>query len=142
MKQGRVSRRTMYWAAAFALLNVLMYLTLQKFWIGGSSFLPLVGVLGEGDKFLFALVVNIGVIVGALISAAINGEFVVRMPGRGNSVRALIGGLLMGVGVSLAPGTCTTAFVTGMPMLSVASFMSAIGIFFGAYLAFRSTWRG
>ena len=49
----------------FAVLNVIMYLTIHKFWIGGSSFLPMIGKLGDGSKFLFALIVNLGVIVGA-----------------------------------------------------------------------------
>ena len=49
----------------FAVLNVIMYFTIHKFWIGGSSFLPMIGMLGDGNKFLFAFLVNIGVIVGA-----------------------------------------------------------------------------
>jgi len=133
--------KTIFWASAFAILNVAMYLTLHRFWIGGSSFLPLVGEFGPDNIFVFALVVNLGVIVGAFISAYANGEFILRPVNRANLGRAVLGGFLIGVGVALAPGTCTTAFVTGIPMLSVASFLSVVGIFMGAYLAFKLTWE-
>ena len=34
----------------FAVLNVVMYWTLKKFWIGGSSFLPMIGQFGDGTR--------------------------------------------------------------------------------------------
>ncbi|MET0093079.1 MAG: YeeE/YedE thiosulfate transporter family protein [Sedimenticola sp.] len=141
MSYSHFSKKTMFWAAAFALLNVLMYLMLSRFWIGGSSFMPLIGNLGPDGKFLFAFIVNLGVILGAFLSAYLNGEFVLRPVTRNNAHRAVLGGFLIGVGVALGPGTCTTAFVTGIPMLSVASFLSAVGIVVGAYIAFRITWK-
>ncbi|MBU0640321.1 MAG: YeeE/YedE family protein [Planctomycetes bacterium] len=123
----------------FAALNVIMYLTIQKFWIGGSSFLPMIGQLGANNNFLFAALVNVGVIVGAFLGAYWSGEFRLRRPPAKAIPRALIGGMLIGMGVTVAPGTCTTAFVTGMPMLSVSSFLSAAGIFIGAYMVFSFT---
>lgn len=130
---------TSYWAmsAAFALLNVAMYWAIGRFWIGGSSFLPLVGELGQKQAFLYALTVNLGVIVGVLVSAASFKEFKLRLPRKADLWKAVLGGFLIGVGITLAPGTCSTAFVTGIPMLSVSSFLSAIGIFLGAYAVFR-----
>lgn len=123
----------------FAVLNVIMYFTIHKFWIGGSSFLPMIGKLGDGNKFLFAFLVNIGVIVGAFLGAYTSGEFRLRYPKKKDLVKAMIGGTLIGMGVTVAPGTCTTAFVTGMPMLSVSSFLSAAGIFIGAYIVYSHT---
>ncbi|MCP4591639.1 MAG: YeeE/YedE family protein [bacterium] len=123
----------------FAVLNIIMYLTIHKFWIGGSSFLPMIGILGEGNKFLFALLVNVGVIAGAFVGAYTSGEFRLRLPRRRDVVKAMIGGMLIGMGVTVAPGTCTTAFVTGMPMLSVSSFLSAAGIFIGAHIVYSHT---
>lgn len=137
MMNDHSSNKVIRWGAGFALLNVVMYLTIGKFWIGGSSFLPLVGVLGPDNVFLFALIVNVGVVVGAAISAVASGEFVPRLPNRTNVGRAILGGVLIGIGVALGPGTCTAAFVTGMPMLSVASFLSVAGILIGGYLGFR-----
>lgn len=123
--------------ACFAILNVIMYLTLHKFWIGGSSFLPLIGETGPNNKFLFAFLVNLGVIFGAFLGALISREFRLRQP-KGLR-KAVIGGTLIGMGVTLAPGTCTTSFVTGMPMLSISSFLSAAGIFIGAFIVYNFT---
>lgn len=138
MKQTRTLRRLpLAMAGAFALLNIFMYLTIERFWIGGSSFLPMVGIFGPENKFIFALTVNLGVIIGAFIGAISNDEFIFRLPRRSNIPRAILGGILIGIGVTLAPGTCTTCFVTGMPMLSISSFLSAAGIFIGAYAVYR-----
>lgn len=123
--------------AGFAFLNIAMYFLFKKFWIGGSSFLPLIGKLGPDNKFLFAFSVNIGVIVGSFIGAASNKEFILRLPKLKQLPKAILGGLLIGIGVTIAPGTCTTAFVTGIPMLSVSSFLSAAGIILGAYMMYN-----
>lgn len=125
----------------FAGLNILMYLSIHKFWIGGSSFLPMVGKLGDGNKFLFAFLVNMGVIIGAFIGSVSGGEFVLRFPLKRNIISAVVGGFLIGVGVTLAPGTCTTAFVVGVPMLSVSSFLSIAGIFIGAFIVYEVKFR-
>ena len=130
-------KKTLFFISCFATLNLAMYFTIQKFWIGGSSFLPMIGKLGPGKKFLFAFVVNLGVIVGAFISSTANGDFCCRFPKKNNVPKAILGGTLIGIGVTLAPGTCTTAFVIGIPMLSLSSFLSAFGILIGAYIMFK-----
>ena len=127
--------------SGFAFFNVIMYLTLGKFWIGGSSFLPLVGKLGPNNKFLFAFLVNVGVMIGAFIGAKVSGEFRLRSPDLSQLPKAILGGFLIGTGITLCPGTCTTAFVTGMPMLSISSVLSATGIFIGAFIVHKITWR-
>lgn len=139
MKKGKkgVWKNPRFLVACFALINVLMYFLIRKFWIGGSSFLPMVGKFGPKKAFLFAFVVNIGVIIGSFVGAYTSGEFILRKPKTGDLPRALLGGTLIGAGVTLCPGTCTTAFVTGMPMLSVSSFLSAAGIFIGAFIVFN-----
>lgn len=129
--------KRLYYAAAFAVLNVLMYLVMSKFWIGGSSFLPLIGDLGAGNKFLFAFLVNVGLILGSFLGAVIHKEFIFRLPKKSQLPKIMIGGFLIGMGVTLCPGTCTTAFVTGIPMLSVSSFLSASGIILGAFISYK-----
>jgi hypothetical protein len=133
--------KPMVYVAVFACLNVGLYLWIGKFWIGGSSFLPMVGKLGPNKKFLFAFIVNMGVIVGAFLGALSGREFHLRWPKAITLPRAILGGFLIGMGITLAPGTCTTAFVIGLPMLSVSSFLSAAGIFIGAYLSYRIFYR-
>lgn len=129
----------MIMAGCFAALNVIMYLTIHKFWIGGSSFLPMVGKIGPNGKFLFAFLVNIGVIAGAFLGAKTSGEFSFRLPRKNNIAKAIIGGCMIGIGVTLAPGTCTTAFVVGLPMLSVSSILSIAGIFIGGFITYTLT---
>lgn len=141
MNKKGVLNNALVMAGCFALLNVIMYLTIKKFWIGGSSFLPMVGKMGPDNSFLFSFIVNMGVITGALIGALSSKEFKLRMPVVKDLPRTILGGVLIGIGVTLAPGTCTTAFVTGIPMLSVSSFLSAAGIFIGGYIGFRIIWR-
>ncbi len=134
-------------AAAFAIWNVIMYATLKygnipvkpKFWIGGSSFLPLIG--SKVDKFIFALTVNVGVIVGSFLAAVATKEFFIRVPDKKIIIRSIIGGFFMGIGITLAPGTCSTPFVTGLPHLSVSSFFSILGTLIGAYIAYRVVGR-
>lgn len=135
-------RKSVLFASGFGVLNVIMYLFVGKFWIGGSSFLPLIGELGPNGKFLLAFIVNIGVIAGAFLGALSSGEFNLRMPRKTNMRKAVLGGFLIGIGITLCPGTCTTAFVTGIPMLSVSSFLSATGIIIGGYITCEIITRG
>jgi hypothetical protein len=138
-------RRPAVLIGGFAVLNVAMYLLIRKFWIGGSSFLPLIGKTGKPgapNAFVFALIVNVGVIAGSMLGAAVSGEFRLRWPRREGLGRMLLGGVLIGTGVTLCPGTCTTAFVTGLPMLSVSSILSAAGIFLGGFAAYSLMMRG
>ncbi len=130
-------KKSEYMAAGFALLNVAMYFLIHRFWIGGSSFLPMIGETGKNEVFLYAFIVNVGLIIGSLLGAVTSGEFSLKIPKKNDLPKAIAGGFLIGVGVTLAPGTCTTCFVTGMPMLSVSSFLSAAGIFLGAFITFR-----
>lgn len=125
----------------FAMLNIMMYFTIKKFWIGGSSFLPMIGQLGPDNKFLFAFIVNIGVILGAFLGAVVSKEFNLRMPPKEHVFKSVVGGFMIGMGVTIAPGTCTTAIVIGIPMLSVSSFLSLAGIFIGSYIVYHIMWR-
>jgi len=93
------------------------------------------------DKFIFALTVNIGVIVGSFLAAVVTKEFIIRIPDKKIVIRSVIGGFLMGIGITLAPGTCSTPFVTGLPHLSVSSLFSILGILIGAYIAYRVVGR-
>ncbi len=140
MAPPKTFNKPLLFVGGFAVLNVAMYLLIHRFWIGGSSFLPMIGIAGPGNKFLFAFIVNLGVIAGSLVGALSSGEFRFRLPRSGSIPKAVLGGILIGIGVTLAPGTCTTCFVTGIPMLSVSSFLSAAGIFIGAYIVYRITW--
>lgn len=122
--------------AYFAIFNVILYFITHKFWIGGSSFLPMIGKFGKENELVFSFIVNLGVILGALIGAKSSGEFILRLPRNKDLIKGILGGILIGAGVTIAPGTCTTSFVVGIPMLAVAAFISAAGIFIGGYIMF------
>ncbi len=139
MKKKKLFSNSIVMVAGFSVLNIIMYLSISKFWIGGSSFLPMIGKFGAGQKLLFSFLVNMGVIVGSLIGSVCHGEFNLRWPNRNNILKGVGGGFLIGMGVTLAPGTCTTAFVVGIPMLSVSSFLSVAGIFIGGFISYSLT---
>ncbi len=141
MAEKNIFKNYLFWASCFAVLNILMYFLIGKFWIGGSSFLPMIGVLGkEGAEtaFLFAFIINIGIIVGSLVSSILSKEFILRFPkDKDVIIKAIVGGIFIGIGITLAPGTCSTVFITGIPMLSINSFLSAAGIFIGGFISYR-----
>ena len=128
--------KSMIMIILFSILNVIMYFSIKKFWIGGSSFLPMIGKLGPNNALLFAFLVNMGVIVGAFLGAIFSKEFILKIPQMKDIPKAIIGGILIGIGITLAPGTCTTSFVIGFPMLSISSFISGAGIFIGGYIIY------
>lgn len=86
--------------------------------------------LSEGDAGLlsFQVFLAAGLIAGA--AATIRGGL--RMPDRARSLRALAGGLMMGVGGTLAHGCNIGNGLTGVPLLSLGSIlattMMAIGV--------------
>ncbi|OFZ48687.1 MAG: hypothetical protein A2381_05030 [Bdellovibrionales bacterium RIFOXYB1_FULL_37_110] len=128
--------KSMIMIILFSTLNIIMYFSIKKFWIGGSSFLPMIGNFGPNNAFLFAFLVNMGVIVGAFGGAMMSKEFNLKIPRPKDIPKAIIGGVLIGIGITLAPGTCTTSFVIGFPMLSISSFISGAGIFIGGYIVY------
>ena len=78
----------------------------------------------------------IGLFIGAFIAAQATGEFRVRVPDARTSIRAVIGGIGMGIGASLAGG-CTVG--NGMVQTSLFSFQGwvamafiALGVYAGA----------
>lgn len=57
------------------------------------------------DKYLdWGLLLVLGILIGSFIAAKASGEFRVRVPDAAIAVRSIFGGLLMGVGASLAGG--------------------------------------
>ncbi len=125
-------------AILLSISNVLMYYLLKKQWIGGFAFLPLLGK----TEYTFFLVLNIGLIIGAFIAAKLSDEFMVRKPDSKTIKKALIGGILMGIGFTLAPIADSTVFVTSLPNLSFEAIVEAVGIVVGAMLAFMLLRKG
>ena len=91
----------------------------------------------------------IGVIAGAIISAAIYGrlkfkiEKGLHITNKTRLIAALIGGILFGVGSQLGRGCTSGMVMSGMGVLSLSGFIGLIAIFGGGYVIaffFRKLW--
>lgn len=89
--------------------------------------------LGDGGDLPYQLWLALGVIAGGAIAGARHLE----LPDTGRAARALAGGVLMGVGGSVAHGCNIGHGLTGLPLLSFGSAL-AIACMAGAALV---TWR-
>jgi uncharacterized membrane protein YedE/YeeE len=92
---------------------------------------------------------TLGIIIGAFLSGSIKGrigfvtEHSPKITAKKRLIFALIGGLLFGIGSQFARGCTSGAALSGSTVLSVAGFVTMIGIFGTAYLAayfFRKLW--
>jgi uncharacterized membrane protein YedE/YeeE len=88
------------------------------------------GLLNHGGS-----IINIGLIVGAFLSAASASQFKIKKIKSGRQViAALSGGLLMGYGARLAFGCNVGAYFSGISSMSLHGWVFGIFIFFGAYI--------
>lgn len=93
---------------------------------------------GDPASLDWGVIMVFGLFIGAFIAAKVSGEFRVRVPDAVTSVRAIVGGIGMGVGASLAGG-CTVG--NGMVQTGLFSYQGwvalafiALGVFVGAKL--------
>ena len=84
-------------------------------------------VTGDEGFIDWGVLLVLGLLVGAFIAAKATGEFRVRIPDATTAVRSVGGGLLMGVGATLAGG-CTVG--NGMVQTSLFSFQGWIALLF------------
>ena len=84
-------------------------------------------VTGDDGFIDWGVLLVLGLLVGAFIAAKSTGEFRVRIPDATTTVRSVAGGLLMGIGATLAGG-CTVG--NGMVQTSLFSFQGWIALLF------------
>ncbi len=84
-------------------------------------------VTGNTEKFDWGVMLVLGILVGSFVAAKASGEFRLRVPDSVTAVRAIIGGILMGVGAALAGG-CTVG--NGMVETSLFSFQGWVALLF------------
>lgn len=82
---------------------------------------------GESSHINWGTMLVLGLLVGAFVAAKATGEFRVRVPDATTSVRSVFGGVMMGVGASLAGG-CTVG--NGMVETSLFSYQGWIALLF------------
>ena len=89
-------------------------------------------VEGQAVNWIAAMV--LGIVIGAFIAALISGEFKFRFPKWGMIGQAFLGGLIMGFGAVTSGGCNVTHILSGIPQLSIGSFLAAIAIALGAWV--------
>lgn len=82
-----------------------------------------------------------GFLLGAFLAALVSGDFDFRPPTRSAGIAPVAGGVLMGVGATLAPGCNVTNLYTGVASMSVHGFVAGTGIVLGAYAGTRLLFR-
>lgn len=88
----------------------------------------------EGQAVNWVAAMVLGIVVGALIAALLSGEFKIRFPKWGMMAQAFLGGLIMGFGAVTSGGCNVTHILSGIPQLSIGSFVAAIAIALGAWV--------
>jgi len=81
------------------------------------------------------MILFVSLILGAFISAYLSGDFKVRVIKRSRIPNAVIGGLVMGFGSRMAPGCNISNTFSGLAFLSVAGFITSLGLLLGVYVA-------
>lgn len=82
-------------------------------------------VTGQAEFFDWGVLLVLGILVGSFIAAKLSSEFRVRVPDAATVGRSIIGGVLMGIGASLANG-CTVG--NGMVETALFSYQGWIGL--------------
>ena len=77
----------------------------------------------------------VGIVVGAAIAALIAKEFKFRVPKASMLAQSFIGGTLMGFGAVCSTGCNIGHILSGVPQLSIGSFIAGLSIILGAWLA-------
>lgn len=112
--------------------------------VASASFIAPVGdsllyvMLSTGKAINFGVSLVAGVIVGSFLLAVMQGSL--KLQGFSTPqtmVRAMVGGLLMGIGGALAAGCSIGHGLTGLSTLALMSFPACGGIVIGAALALR-----
>lgn len=107
----------------------------------GDWLLTGVGALARPDllpPWLYSgSLLNLGVIAGGFAAALLSREFAVRVPSRGELVKGVLGGLMLGAGAMLALGCNIGGFFSATSALSLAGLAMMIGLAAGAFLGLR-----
>jgi hypothetical protein len=82
-------------------------------------------------------VIGLGFIAGAFISACLGKDFALRIPPYREMVKAVIAGILMGIGASLAGGCNVGGFYNALGNLAANGFAMMFGLIFGVILGLK-----
>jgi hypothetical protein len=91
----------------------------------------------EHPLFFSSSIMDIGLLAGAFGSALLAREFALRTSPKLEIAKGFCGGILMGIGSSLAMGCNVGAFYTTLINLSANGFTMMLGLILGAYFGLR-----
>ncbi len=97
-------------------------------------------------ELLVILILGLGILGGAAISAGLSGELTVakfksRKLTKGKVVRAAAGGVLMGAGIWMAKGCLIKHTLSGTPGLMLSSLLTVTGIVVGILISAKMAER-
>jgi hypothetical protein len=92
----------------------------------------------QPGQLTWGLMINGGIIIGAMISAMLSGEFKFKKTEHTKQyIKVLFGGILMGYGAGLASGCTIGGFFSAVPSLGLNGFVFGGSIAIGAYLGVK-----
>lgn len=128
------------WGAVGAIRNWgdwVMY-GVAKLFAGNEGFLSL--YIDSPPRSIFVdsgSVIGLFFILGAFISACLGKNFALRFPPYRELAKAVIAGVLMGIGATLAGGCNVGGFYNAIGSLAANGFAMMFGLFFGAILGLK-----
>ncbi len=91
----------------------------------------------QSPVWQFTALINWAFLLGAFISALLDGDFRISIPSFKEFLMGAFGGTLMGIGAFLAFGCTIGAFLVGFGALSASGLTMMIGLGLGAYTGLR-----
>ncbi len=92
----------------------------------------------QPGQLTWGLLLNGGIVAGALVAALAAREFHLHWPRKGGAYfRLLEGGLLMGYGAGLASGCAVSGFFSAVPSLGLNGLVFGLSILAGAILGLQ-----
>ncbi|MFN4196541.1 MAG: YeeE/YedE thiosulfate transporter family protein [Caldimicrobium sp.] len=82
-------------------------------------------------------VLDIGLILGAFISATLAQEFGIRIPPKLEIIKAIVAGILMGLGAALAQGCNIGGFYMAIANLSASGIAMMVGLIIGVFIGVK-----
>ncbi|WP_456385024.1 YeeE/YedE thiosulfate transporter family protein [Desulfolithobacter sp.] len=130
------------WGAVGAIRNWGDWLLYIVGWYSDTDMQEIVGFINdEGTRILTksvwynsGSVIGLGFVGGAFLSACLGGQFALRFPPVRELVKAVIAGILMGIGSALAGGCNVGGMYNAIGNLSASGFAMFVGLVFGVVL--------
>ncbi len=130
-----------------ALLNILLFVIKYPWGASGGyvnigqNLFQTLGAKSLGTSTPISLhtvaLLNIFIVLGAFISSLFSKEFSIKVAPKGELVKGLIGGALMGIGATVGIGCTTGGFFSGVPALSGGALFLSLGFMLGTIVALK-----